>query len=1124
MANSKWGISAESLGMLPAALLIAVYGIFYQKPYLSADAPSAIKGDLDLSNRDFQRSGRVKLNGEWEFYWSHFIEPGAFDTPGALSSRRWVQVPNYWNDYETDGSGLPGHGYATYRLTVKVSPSTTPYALKIPEIGTAFRMFANGKPVHSGGVIGISEEEERPAMNQGTVDLIPDSAGNIEIVFYVSNFNHARGGLWYPIQFGEKKQIYDLRESKLYFEFFLFGSLFIMGVYHLSLYLLRRNEWSFLAFGALCLLDAVRTLITGEQYLLKFIPDFNFELYFKTGYIITFLLPGVLGLFLRSLFPEELDLKFLKGILLYDAALVVGTILFPSTVYTGLLLDLFIYQQPVISIYYLYVLLLALRKKRDGAKIFLYGVMFLFSTGINDMLNAKGMISSVYLLEFGFFIFLFSQAFLLSKRFSDAFYKIEDLSDRLIAADRIKDEFLANTSHELRTPLSGIIGLADSMRDGVVGNMTEEAKRNLGLVVASGRRLMHLINDILDFSRLKNRDIVLYRKPVDMRQTAEVVLAVLQPLAAAKKLDLVNGIPKNLPGVYADEERLYQILSNLVGNAIKFTADGFVRVSAEILAGRDAFKSLGDESAPITGRAIQISVQDSGIGIQDEQIERIFQPFIQADASSQRFYSGVGLGLSITRRLVELHQGTMHVESQVGKGSRFYFTLPETDAQPEDYGGEMLGELHEIEPQSDDIVSHMEESSEELVERIDPMIRNAVILVVDDEPIIRKVVVDMLKLRGFQVMEARRGDEALAMIESKRPDLVLLDIMMPVMNGYEVCERIRAKYTLGELPVILLSAKNQVSDMVHGIDAGANDYVTKPFLKDELFARIRTQIHLAKFNQSANRFIPAPFLESINKKSILDVRLGDHAERVMTVLHSEIRDFTAITERIGSKMTFELLNDYLRVMGPLIRSRNGFIDKYMGESILALFPSEAAAIDSAIEMRKKLREFNRERIVSGQSLVDIGIGISTGRVTLGTIGEDDRLEGTVIADCVNYASRLKDMTKIYGCGILIGDHGSANFSDDHAYSYRLIDSIVPDDKNRRISVFEIFDGDTEDSIEGKLRTKGRFESGVQQYMDMNLKGAIATFSAVVAENPKDTAALYYINRCEYYGKHGIPLD
>jgi two-component system sensor histidine kinase ChiS len=240
-----------------------------------------------------------------------------------------------------------------------------------------------------------------------------------------------------------------------------------------------------------------------------------------------------------------------------------------------------------------------------------------------------------------------------------AYEREHTLNRRLQELDKLKDEFLANTSHELRTPLNGIIGLSESLLDGAAGPVPEPMKKYLEMIAYSGKRLANLVNDILDFSKLKNHTLQLHRKPVDVYEAVQLLLKMTEPLLGSKPLELINAVPETLPPVYADEGRLQQILYNLVGNAVKFTDQGSITVSAKYEYDR-----------------VVIDVVDTGIGIPPDQVNKIFESFEQVDGTDNRKYGGTGLGLAITKRLVELHGGAINVNSTLGAGSRFRVRLP----------------------------------------------------------------------------------------------------------------------------------------------------------------------------------------------------------------------------------------------------------------------------------------------------------------------------------------------------------------------------------------------------------------------------------------------------------------
>lgn len=551
--------------------------------------------------------------------------------------------------------------------------------------------------------------------------------------------------------------------------------------------------------------------------------------------------------------------------------------------------------------------------------------------------------------------------------------------------DRLKDEFLANTSHELRTPLTGMTGLAESMLDGVAGQLTPVQTQNLQLIMQSSHRLSNLVNDLLDFAKLRHEPSNLQRTAIDLRAIVEVVLQLSRGLNRDKQLTLINAIPAELPPVYADVNRLQQILHNLVGNAIKFTEQGAITVSASLydapveqvnvidattkassrfknthdrrlkkstpsdyaadLPSKSAHTTQGSDTQASNNQAIQpqptklqltqlqpqvaltaesgqnhtpgpttsqlvpaaersskeklpgpqirIEVHDTGIGIAPDRLDRIFQSFEQGDGSVARQFGGTGLGLAISRQLVEQHQGQIWVESTVGVGSRFHFTLPIATVP--------IGATTQVVSQPALPLCHPAFQVSKLLTHLPPVqplqtpAQTAHILVVDDEPINLQVLHNYLTVSGYQVTTVNSGQAALDLLESAQPqtiDLVLLDVMMPHMSGYEVCQRLRDRFPLQQLPVVMLTAKNQVADLVTAFESGANDYLVKPFIKSELLARIKTHLQLAKIACSYQRFVPYEYLHFLGKESILDVSLGDHISKTMTVMFSDIRDFT----------------------------------------------------------------------------------------------------------------------------------------------------------------------------------------------------------------------------------------
>lgn len=678
--------------------------------------------------------------------------------------------------------------------------------------------------------------------------------------------------------------------------------------------------------------------------------------------------------------------------------------------------------------------------------------------------------------------------------------------ESLERADRLKDEFLANTSHELRTPLHGIIGLSEALAETSAELLPPEESQSLHMIIQSGKRLLSLINDLLDFTKMRHEGLELQFRRVDLRTLTDVVLALSRPLIGEKPLELLNKIPDDVPMAMADENRLQQILHNLIGNAIKFTDRGEVAVTAEE-----------------RGELLRVSVRDTGIGIATEARARIFKPFEQADGSISREYSGAGIGLAVSRNLVEMHGGTINVASEVGAGSTFTFTLPLAvdETVP-------LATVSAVAPRVEPKLSAREEppTAEEAepaeavaeppeADAVAPKYSGKTILVVDDEYVNLQVLRSHLKRNQFKVEAAQDGFRALELLGGEKPDLVLLDLMMPRMSGYEVCRRIRDKYTASELPVLILTAKDQVTDLVHALDAGANDYLVKPFNKEELLARIKTHLYLSHTNRAFQRFVPQEFLDILSKDSVVDIALGECVRRSMTVLFCDIRSFTKLSESISTEELFGFINSYLGRMVPVIRENGGFVDKYVGDSIMALFDKEPDdAVRAALSMLKTLAEYNEGRERAGYVPINIGIGINTGELLLGTLGEQSRMQSTVISEAVNLASRLEGMTKIYGASLLVGEDTYVDLRAPEDFCLRSIGQAQVRGKSGEIKVYEVFDADPPEIREAKLATREAFEKALAAYESKQFPEAQTLFQECLERNPQDKAARIYAARSE----------
>ena len=410
-------------------LILLLCGCACERQSKTICAPLAVKGVIDLTNWDFERNGPVDLAGEYEFYWNQLLTPQDFVQYRSSLKADFIAVPRAWNDFEFQGKAIPSDGYATFRVTVLLNKLDTDLAVKLLEMSTSYNLFINGQKLSSAGVVGTSADSAQPGFCPEIMGL-PSNEGLLDIIVQISNFSHGRGGARETIALGTRGQLQKNKELKIAYDLFLFGSILIMALYHLGIFSLRRKERSSLFFGLFCLLIALRILTAGERYILLLFPGINYELMIKFEYLTFYLAVPVFIQYFYSLFNHRFSkiICMLSTIIgLVFCALV---ILFPVKNFSN---TLSIYQVFTLAmfVYATSVLVIASFKKDFNAIIFLVGFTILFILSVNDMLYARNIIQSEYVVQFGLFIFIFSQAYLLSRYFSNAFTTIEIQREKL---------------------------------------------------------------------------------------------------------------------------------------------------------------------------------------------------------------------------------------------------------------------------------------------------------------------------------------------------------------------------------------------------------------------------------------------------------------------------------------------------------------------------------------------------------------------------------------------------------------------------------------------------------------------------------------------------------------------
>ena len=378
------------------------------------------------------------------------------------------------------------------------------------------------------------------------------------------------------------------------------------------------------------------------------------------------------------------------------------------------------------------------------------------------------------------------------------------------AANQTKSQFLANMSHELRTPLNAIIGLTEMLKEDAADDGLDDFEEPLDRVFNAGKHLLTLINDVLDLSKIEAGRVELFNETFELKQILDDVMKTSLPLAQKNDNELIIDYKKEIDFVTADQTRVKQVVLNLISNACKFTEKGkiTVRVNKILREGGDL---------------ISIDVSDTGIGMSEEQMSRLFNSFVQADSSTTRKYGGTGLGLTISKQLAILMGGDVVVNSELGKGTTFTAT----------FLADFIG--------ASESLKNLQQKTGSLIENVITLENNTgkTILIIDDDPTVSELMKRQLLKEGYKVVIAPNGKEGISLARDLKPDVITLDILMPEMDGWSVLRTLKADSEVCNIPVIMASILDEKNK---GFSLGAADFLSKPIQKEYLMKAIRNLI------------------------------------------------------------------------------------------------------------------------------------------------------------------------------------------------------------------------------------------------------------------------------------------
>lgn len=784
----------------------------------------AKKGVLDIQDWKIDGEGNIKLDGEWEFYPGVLLEPEEIKADGFKEYekiRKYVKVPGPWKDYLNEEGSSDGSG--TYRIIVRL-PEDEIYGIKTRTIRTASRVYLNGQEVASVGSLSINKEDFRRGSKYRVV------AGNslnkeIELIINVSNYDYATGGIIKSIEFGTFESIMESNNKSRALDALTISVCITLCIYFLIIYSQRRKEHYLIHFSGMNLFMAIYLSTMNEQ-LLDLVYNYSYVTRIAIQVLTMMMVILFFSQFTHCFFSNHGSNKIINRIsiiIFVTLAIFFYNSNTPLFIYLGYLHAALLGLLMMRYSYIFYILLKEIYNKADSLEYILIITTSMVSYWFIMTLKILFEIDLGNIPILLILLLMLSIAALMSHRLQLDYQRASSLSEKLIRYDKLKDEFLAKASHELRTPLHVILNLTKNLLEGQKGALNSQQQEDLFFINQEGQRLTRLVEDLLDASQIKSGEIKLRLSSIEPYKIVEDILKEMKILIPENKsIVLKNQIPRVFPALRADSDKFRQIIYNLVHNAIKYTKDGEIVVSASVVAGQ-----------------VEIRVSDTGIGIEEKYFKEVFDIFYQKNEKGQ-VEQGLGLGLSIVKYLVESQGGRIDVESIYGKGSNFKFTLPVYDG-----GMKEQDEIAFIQEKT--FQSNMSlELSPKLEREKRSNIGKPMILIVDDEPLNQKILWDIMEQLKFNIILADNGKEALDILKRNKIDLIILDFMLPDMSGDGVCKEVRKEYSMVELPILILTASGRTIDLMSAFDYGANDFQRKPVDSEELKSRIQSLLLMKK--------------------------------------------------------------------------------------------------------------------------------------------------------------------------------------------------------------------------------------------------------------------------------------
>lgn len=781
---------------------------------------SVIKGQVDLTTQETHSNEIFHLDGEWIFYPAQLLYPEEFKN----KPYQYVTVPSNWKKLITSKGEDNAYGIGTYHLRIHIPENHHQiYSLYFNDVYTSAKIYIDGELQQTMGQVSEKKDSYIGKTQPIKVAFRPNSS-EVDVVVQVANHELPNfGGILKSVKFGTKDAVDQYMFSYEVIQIVTFSLYFLHSLYGIILYLIGPRKREILYYILFSIAAIVALLFDGSQLALNILPV-SLEWSIKIKIIAyAFVTIFILATF-KNLYKDIFDHRMTKFLFILNMIIVFTTIFIPIqyTIYS-LLVNFICMILTFLFITYMNVKHYFYHQKYY--RIFIVLNVCLLSGAISNIVFHFSNLKIAYYPFEMIFVFMGLTVFL----FKHAIVETEEtikLSKELQKMNELKDLFITSIARELRMPIQAIKNMTTDITK--TKQLSNENVQKMKLMTSASQHMTITLNNLFDISKLQEKNIDLERKPIDLSDVVDAIIPIFD-FKNTDNIAIYSNIPEEFPRIYADESRMAQIMSILIQNALRYTSEGEIRISA-----------ITD------GKFAEISVKDTGVGVTEELQDRIFNPYIDDPKSAG--HMNTGLELFICKKLVQLHGGDIRLQSKENEGSEYIFTIPlfkekwrerlRNIAVKKSYQEEVVS------LESDDMMKRYKQVQEPHYE-FEKMIKNAKVLLVDYDRLNAESFYQILT-GSYDVTVVHSSEKALQKIEYERYDIVLSEVLMPRISGLMLTKRIREKFNSYELPIILFTTSNFNDEKYTAFSLGANDFILKPIDAIELKSRIYSFIVLKR--------------------------------------------------------------------------------------------------------------------------------------------------------------------------------------------------------------------------------------------------------------------------------------